>query len=762
MAYSNQFALTVELTRLLPALGKVTNKAANAMINHARDLRHSGSDIVVEKDLADIFGRCTISSALSSTFKTVITQSSSNISLLEGIMFQGGPGPTVSRAFQDPPYFAMVVQLSLLVWTFRAGYLATAISEALRRRSEGAPPSHILQSNPDRQGILGVLRACESQTSEFNWNMMLNAVSTTLGYETEKAPIDFSDSILQGLLDMLPMVQTLPIDRLIHIRIPVGQGSESGVTTLVVWAHHVLDLTVLVRTGKREGQPIKDIRFGGSEIEQVFIEEINADDKAAVILLDSQNEQLLSIKPEPDSEFDLIGAVRRVPAKGWGNALLADNLEGYMTFRTQSRAVIEELQVVTSAFALLIAGHLVKDDSGREMDVGTDKRRSKIVYDIGEAPLIQASRFLFDNPRINYGDVKSFANSYASRPLDGSLPLPSALDAASRSPPHVKDHTTVVNSEWHIICEHARHLAIFLIALAHVVKLEDCEDLMFVGLAFGAMSEHPLAQQLEEWNGTESLDISDDAWLQAIAIPLLSHKETISKLPWDKVCLISDRGWSAWITTFGELDPAYTEAGLVNIRRGSPCRNGVWKIGIWDFARGSPEYMTDPERAESCGQSASLRCAEKITMETPYCGEGEDVFVVSARFRMHRPIPKQRRVQLIGYKELQKYLWCVQLSRRCPHGSRNYEEIKLAVGSATIAGFGNYLHEIEERILICLTAHSVGARWLALTNIPWITPTSEVEDGAPWRQILLRRDDCCFQCVVDQAATQAGKWFIIL
>ena len=144
MAFQNQFALTLELTRILPSLGSVTNKAANAFMTRARDLRHSGSDIVVEEDLANVFGRCKISDALTSSFKTVVTRSTSNVSLLEGIMLQGGPGPTVIRAFQDRPYFAMLVQLSLLVWTFHEAYLATALADALRKRSEGGASSSIL------------------------------------------------------------------------------------------------------------------------------------------------------------------------------------------------------------------------------------------------------------------------------------------------------------------------------------------------------------------------------------------------------------------------------------------------------------------------------------------------------------------------------------------------------------------------------------------------------------------------------------------
>ena len=432
MVFSTQFALSLELARLLPAVGRATNQAADALMRRARDLRHSGSDIVVEEDLANIFGRCRISLALTSSFKTVVTKSTSNVPLLERITLQGGPGPTVIRAFQEKSYFAMVVQLSLLVWTFNSNYLSTAITDALRNRLEGAPTSSVLPSSPDRQGILNVLTACESQTSAFNWNMMLNAVSTTLGYKPDQAPLDFPRFVLQALLDMLPMVQTLPIDRLIHIEIPVGENLESGISALVVWAHHVLDLTVLVRSRGIAGHPPEFIRFGNSDSEQILIEEVAADHDASIILLDSRREKLLVIKPDPDVENDgLIGTVRRTPARGWGNALLLDWLGHLHFFRTRSQAVAEDLQIVTSAIAFIIAKNLVRDDTDRYGDEDTAEGGKELIFKVDEQRLLQASRFLFDNPHISQGATNSIVAQYSFKDFNDSdsLPRPQAIDA---------------------------------------------------------------------------------------------------------------------------------------------------------------------------------------------------------------------------------------------------------------------------------------------------------------------------------------------
>ena len=763
MVFSTQFALSLELARLLPAIGRATNSATDAIMRRARDLRHSGSDIVVEEDLANVFGRCRISLTLSSSFKTVITKSTANIPLVERITLQGGPGPTVIRAFQEPPYFAMVVQLSLLAWTFNGSYLATAIADALRNRLEGAPTTSVLQSSPDRGGILRVLNACESQTSAFNWNMMLDAVSTTLGYKPDKAPLDIPSFVLQGLLDMLPMVQTLPNDRMIQIQVPVGDNLESGVSALVVWAHHVLDLTVLVRSRGMNEQSPKVFRFGNSDSEQIFIEEVAVGHEATIVLLDSHKEHLLTVKPDPDAEEDaLIGSVRRTPARGWGNALLSDDLGHLQFFRTKSQAVIEDLQIISSTFAFIIAKRLIRDDTDRYDEQDMPETGGEAVHRVDEQRLLLASRFLFDNPRISKGTIDTFAAQYSSQALDENLQRPSALEAASRANVTGESQQFVIEDEWNQITYKARQLAVFLIALAHVVNPEDCEDLIFAGFAFGSMEEHPLAQQLEDWNGDSTLRIRDDAWLQALTIPLLGHRIHVWNLEWGKTCLISDRGWSAWIATFGDLDPEFVKVGSVRIGRGSPCRNGVWKSGIKDNAYDFFDFKTDPQRAESCGQVASLRCTEKVTMDSPYCGEGEDFFLVSARLRLHSAIPNQKPVHRVGYKALQRYLWWAQLSKACSHGGQKRKDVKLGMDCATINGFGNYLDDTDERILIYLTAHSVGARWLALASIQWIRIGVHEQEASGSRQMLLRATDCCFQCAIDQAAAQPGKWFIIL
>lgn len=76
--FSNQFALFLEISRLVP-MKFVASKAYEKVMSLERDLQDSGSDIVIEEHLADIFGRNQVSSKFVSSLTTVINQSDTTI-----------------------------------------------------------------------------------------------------------------------------------------------------------------------------------------------------------------------------------------------------------------------------------------------------------------------------------------------------------------------------------------------------------------------------------------------------------------------------------------------------------------------------------------------------------------------------------------------------------------------------------------------------------------------------------------------------------
>jgi hypothetical protein len=83
------------------------------VLSLARQLGNSGSDIIIEQDLAELFGRSRIGRQLESSFRAIVSRGKS-AALTDELSLISGPGPTVTRAFQDRPYFSTVVQLSLI------------------------------------------------------------------------------------------------------------------------------------------------------------------------------------------------------------------------------------------------------------------------------------------------------------------------------------------------------------------------------------------------------------------------------------------------------------------------------------------------------------------------------------------------------------------------------------------------------------------------------------------------------------------------
>ena len=478
-----------------------------------------------------------------------------------------------------------------------------------------------------------------------------------------------------------------------------------------------------------------------------------------IILLDTLGEELLTVKPDP-AEHSLIGSIRRVSARGWGNAMLLDCLNNLDYRGPEQKAMVEELQITSCAFSQIIASSLFKADKIDMEEFGpkneTPTPSANIPCDISRERLLQASKFLFDNQRLAQEDLKTYLAYYAKRSLDRNLPLPTTFETVSTAC-GLSDALT--RSQWGLVTRLLRYFSVYIIAFAHIINPEECENLSLCGAASDELSKHKLVEQLESWNGLDKLYVRSDAWLQAITVPLVGQSQDTWTLPWGRVCLISDRGWSVWIPTFGVIDPVYIKGGSLFIGRGNPCRNGVWKGGVLDMRQGRWDMLLHRELAEIPGQQATLRCAQKASFLKPLVGEGEDFFLISARIKLYSN-PTDWTVQKIGFREMQTSLWGAQVTTKCHHATHQ-DTVDLPIGCATLTGYGARGNKAEERILACLTANSIPARWLAVTSFAW---TDLLKDGqrVSYSHRLLRSKDCCFRCAIGQAAIQSGKSYLIL
>lgn len=293
MPFATQLALSIELTRLLP-FQPVADAVGASVLNLARDLQRSGSDVVVEEDLALIFGRARIEAHFESGFRTVVAKhSSTQLNSFLDIFLESGAGPTVRRSLRTGSfdiYFSTVVQLSLLMSAFSAEDLTRGLRQALAHRAEAI--SDKAPSIPAYDALSSTLRAIQDQTSAFCWSLLLDAVHMKLFPRCKTFGPRLPVTILQGCLDMLAIVQRFPDERFVHMHVTQKSLAEF----LVVWSHHVMGLAVTVCDGNGAAYA----SFGRSPANVVIILEDNHYNDSQIVLLDRSDDELFRIHEAPD------------------------------------------------------------------------------------------------------------------------------------------------------------------------------------------------------------------------------------------------------------------------------------------------------------------------------------------------------------------------------------------------------------------------------------------------------------------------------
>lgn len=296
-----------------------------------------------QEDLAMVFGRNRIDPKFESTFRTAVRHSVVHrVSDIAELMLEAGAGPTVRRSLKEPAYFSTVLQLSLLTWTHELNSLAASLAQALDRRAKN---SNDPKPPPRYDALKNTLRACREQTSGFMWELIIAAVDkklsplqSSLGHSAgdwwEHRPVPLP--ILQALLDAFTAVQHLPQATLIRV------FTFTGIPTIVVWAHHVLGLTVLVETEQDR------VKFGDGP-ESVYIRARQENDGRSVpasAALVNEADDLLFEVVNSIEDVSLQAACRH-SVVGYGNWVIE--------FDVQDPAIIEDLKhdIVASCIQLV-------------------------------------------------------------------------------------------------------------------------------------------------------------------------------------------------------------------------------------------------------------------------------------------------------------------------------------------------------------------------------------------------------------------------
>jgi hypothetical protein len=355
------FQVSLELTKIVPVRQAIVFLAlysGKQILDLARNLRNSNSDILVEADLVAIFGRVWIDETITRDFKAEVIKNTEVVSIGNvSLELRKGAGPTLEHALQersDTGALSTIIQLSLLSATHDRQNLASALSYGLNKRVELDYPN--ANPSPGYDGILGTLEAISSQSPGQFWSsyaqLVRERVTPVLGHSRARLDaIALPTNLLFACLDSLCMIQRWPEEYTLTV------SNAPGCITLIIWAHHLLGLPVVLR-GERPDDDIYS-RHDISISPRIIIQgsRIYSSKGPEICLLGRDNQVCLRIDPNL-AEFVPIEARERIPLAGYSTTHLCRHHEMSSTWsKTQE---FEDAAHLSVAIALSFSGRLLR------------------------------------------------------------------------------------------------------------------------------------------------------------------------------------------------------------------------------------------------------------------------------------------------------------------------------------------------------------------------------------------------------------------
>ncbi|MCJ1235159.1 hypothetical protein MMC14_003125 [Varicellaria rhodocarpa] len=769
--------LSVELTKLLP-LQTAVNSAAASVLKLARELKRSGSDILIEADLASIFGRARLESNFEQLFKERISKSSiASLHKDSEIMLDARPGPTIRRALQEQYYLSTVAQLSLLGWFHERKSLAASLVECMNKRARIVPDATM---DATYEGVLRFLEICDAETSMFPWELYVGLIEAKLPETTivchgnHEAPWKkLSPYTLTAAMDFLYLVQSLPKDRIMVVQ------DHTGLVPLLIWAHYVLGLSVLAKQ-----TPDGDIHFG--EVPSMRAE--------VVIIWDTQGSKLLSnqvclldssdqviIDPLPKDYFPRslrIDAQERTRLGGIGSEECGfGTLELRRTFNScmtiqDNHPMYKDFAETITALAISVSQFLYHEPFLVDSQTQNSQFISLCFENLEHWRIHDASEIIFRGIGMKKESISQTLEELREIPFDDT-PLPQSVQNYVKRVKVSKRYPTQFHIDFYIprrIKALLMPLVILVLTFSHVTNVKRCSELP---LAFDCgvyMDE--FRNKFVHWNGRDPIPIKDDDWLVQLAIMLVG--KTFMDLPQtirQRFSVLSDFGWSIVLSNVGDDDPSQVQPSLLSVQKGVPTSTltQVRKNRVLDTLNviggtvGSVK-VEQKKHYKPC-------CISKVTDRNDHYASRDQEFWHTMSFLVENPalapnVPLAYRQLTLSasYRQLQRVLFKIVRPSPCPHWrDPPLETAKLTPQIATVRGFSWSVPEPAEteghRICIVLVKGSRWARWLAIAGI---RGDGDPTTFKPQRQVMLRGDDCCEDCAVNMAADLPGKWVVII
>ncbi len=719
MVLPAQFQLGLELTNIINPISQAMSAVGSLALIDA--IKKSGSDFITETKLASLIGRHRIDPVIKFHFREMVAKSDQSvISRYLDIILESGSGPTVQEALKNPALFSMVIQLSGLVFAHEDESLAAAIVEAIERIAQESNGD--LGIVPDYVSLLGTLQACQQQTAAFRWALLYDTVEEKI-HNTLASPASVSSRkeqtgyyaphsrvsnecralpfpVMQGLLMWLQSIQNFPEHRLLHVR------CNSGTSTVVVWCHHILGLSLTMNMYGTE------IRFGNAPYNLSI--ENSQRGEAGVSLMDPSDPQEPLFTLQNDQHSIGISYEHRAEAYGYGVKLL--QVYGFYGEELQERA----LWVLSRSLEIYEPPGTSYNPTGSLRKPILEKPFNFSPHLPSRTRLLNAGRFLF-----------AFDENFA-----------------------LSDPNSASNSEW---SPDTIMLALsdILVAFASISEddLARCTDMP---LNLNVQIEQLARQSFEHL-------LSPSVSFHTLSMLLLGrhvYRDDYVK----PAFLVSAWGWSMFFDSMDAIDPSDVSLNTLRVLRGVPFRRGFRRTRIIDGPQSAilPSTSLNTNRYDT--RISLVKGNSAARKDVLLVGHHSDAFQVTQNFVLHH-VPGMKYV--FGLREMAQ--WSFRSGRlpscQCnEHKPKNLSDVNLSIIDELLKDKDSLLRQSRidppegipsitmERVfssksgsrLFIYIADNPAARWIQLQCL--YDDRKQVKDKA--NHVVLRGKNTCIQCAV--------------
>lgn len=717
MPFSTQFSLSLELSRVIPPIVSI---ASSHLWNLWLEMHNSGSNLVTERALAEVFGRNLIEPGFGRNFRNTVTPSHKHrLSGIVELVLEAGAGPTVrhSLGIDAAPYFSMVVQLSLLTYAHDASSLATSLAMALEQRT---PSNAQAQEVAGFTALLGTLKCCRQQTSDYPWEGIFASVELEFEHvldlqkSHEFRPLSYI--ILERLLDSLTAVQRFSELHFLEIRTSIG------IVTLVVWAHHVLGLTVEVLTDRgthRVGEGIGQVSIDSRTHEGISI-------SPEVVLFTESYENEFRSFTDP-VEYPRLEPACRHPLQGYGSRIVSLELD--------DQVVAQKLVLHVIKCCL----HLVMADSAEQVKEGAVYTGNDFIP--SKQRILMAGQLLFPSHATLISQLKvSVQDKFMEEESHNNEGLYTFMTA-------------------HQNYELSRKLQRLNRLFCHVVfafsMINNLEDCCLVPLSFRALLPKQWYHRIRRLTVRDAFE----------TIAILLRGEIPERKVLENAAVISSWGWSLCVDSIHTSDPGLIRPDLAIIR-GVPSKKGVWKEWILDdiilggslgfSTKGdvSSDMISDCKVVARPGDVVAIDCPMRSSANTYGIGDTDGfAFRVYKKFTCTSSSLSGSAFARIGFRHMQELFWKSSHTSSCEHAPVQGYSLTVPPGTCFFIGFqkpftftvkGESLANSTSSLHVGITIGESSARWILLhATQRWVE-----DQENPFTSVYVRGDHCCVECAI--------------